>query len=246
MSVAEQTVAEDAGMVTETPESLETESFEQFDYTPMSPLAPISFLLALVGLTAFLGFYGNFVALAAAILAVLALRRIRASEGAMGGLKLAKSALVISVVSFIGGTTMFSVAYATECPEGYERVNFPRQIAEKMFTYTPEGQRTIHEEVQPFLETPIFLKGYVYQTRATTGRRDFILLKDSGQCCFGGDPAPYDMIHIRLAEDHETVEFPTLSMVSVAGILTADPSAPEGAAVYTMEAHQCERARTSF
>ena len=54
------------------------------------------------------------------------------------------------------------------------------------------------------------------------------------------------MIHITLAEEHESVDYPMLKMVSVAGILKADPTVPDGQAVYTMEAHKCEYARTTF
>ncbi len=218
----------------------------EFDYTPLSPLAPISLLLGIAGLSAFLGFYGIFIALIALVFSWVTLRRIRQSEGAIGGVLFARIGLVLSSIAFVAGTAMFSVAYATECPEGYERVNFPRQISGPMFQFDELGRRQIHEDVVPLLDRPIFIKGFVYQTQTTRNRRSFILLKDNGKCCFGGKPQPFDMIQIHLADDHPPIDFPALSMVSVAGKLHADPTAPEGAAVYTMEADKCELARTRF
>lgn len=238
-------VVEETGMSESTTYQASSDVSNEFSYTPMSPLAPIGLLLSLIGLTAFYGFYGIFVAFLAAIVCGIAVRKISAAEGALTGGIMARIGLVLSVVATVGGAIMFSWAYSTECPEGYERHNFPREIAEKQFAYAGR-QRLIHPDVEPLLNKPIFIKGYVYQTRSTRSQRDFILLKDSGDCCFGGDPAAYDMIQITLSEDHEPVDFPMLSMVSVAGVLKADPDAPDGLAVYTMIADKTERARTSF
>ncbi len=217
----------------------------EFEYVPMTPLAPVAALLGLGGLVVFYDFLGVPVAVFALILSLVAVRNIRKSEGAVGGKGLAMIGLALSSLSVIGGTAKFAVDYSTECPEGYERVNFPRQIAEREFFYIGR-KRAIQPDVQELLDRKIFLKGYMYQTRSTRNRRDFVLLKDSGECCFGGDPAPNDMIQVSLADDLPAVNFSAFQMVSVAGILRADPAAPEGQAVYTMEADQCESARTSF
>lgn len=218
----------------------------EFDYRPLSPLGPIALLLGLGALCAFAGFYGIFVAAIAFIVAAVATRSIKKSDGEVGGLALARVGLVLSLVSLVGGVLLFNYNYATECPEGYERVNFPRQIAAKMFKLSPRGDRVIPEDVTPLLDRKIFLKGYMYITKSSQNRRDFVILKDSGECCFGGDPKAYDMIQVTLRDDLEAVNFPAFSMVSVAGVLKADPFAPKGLAVYTMEAHQCESARTPF
>ena len=217
----------------------------EFEYVPMTPLAPVAALMGLGGLVVFYDFLGIPVAVFALILSLVAVRTIRKSEGSVGGMGLALIGLTLSSLSVVGGTVKFAVDYSTECPEGYERVNFPRQIAEREFIYIG-GKRAVQPDVQELLDREIFLKGYMYQTRSTRNRRDFVLLKDSGECCFGGDPAPNDMIQVSLADDLPAVNFSAFQMVSVAGILRADPAAPEGQAVYTMEAHQCESARTSF
>ncbi|MFK7820223.1 MAG: DUF3299 domain-containing protein [Planctomycetaceae bacterium] len=232
-------IAEDTRM------SAAAEMTNDFEYTPMSPLAPISVILCLLGLTAFMGFYGIFVALIASMVSLVAVRKIGATEGELGGLGMARTALVVSGLTVVASSVLLVIAYSTECPEGYERHNFPREISDYEFIY-PGGQRQIPPEVEPILNKKVFIKGFVYHTRTTQNQREFILLKDQGDCCFGGDPAPHDMIHIKLSEDHESVNFPMLTMVSVAGVIEADPTAPPGQAVYEMEADQCEYSRTSF
>ncbi len=243
MSSVNPTLMSDTTYQTETPQFTET---NEFHYRPMSPLGPISALLGLIALTAFVGWPGICVAGVALAVTAFGVRSIGRSEGAVGGLGMAQFGLVLSVASLVGGSALLTYNYNTECPEGYERVNFPRQIASKMFNMSPTGMRTIPEEVEPFLDRPVFLKGYMYKTKSTANLRDFVILKDSGECCFGGDPKAYDMIQVTLNEDLDAVNFPAFSMVAVAGVLKADPTAPQGAAVYTMEAHQCESARTSF
>ena len=76
------------------------------------------------------------------------------------------------------------------------------------------------------------------------GIKQFVLLKDSGECCFGGDPAPYDMIQVNMAPGVTTESYG--SMVSVAGTLQADPSAAAGQPVYSLEATACGLAKSSF
>jgi hypothetical protein len=76
------------------------------------------------------------------------------------------------------------------------------------------------------------------------GLTSFVLLKDNGKCCFGGDPAKWDMILV-IMEPGETVDY-IPGLVSVGGTLRANPNAGLAAAVYTIEGTHFERARTSF
>ena len=44
----------------------------------------------------------------------------------------------------------------------------------------------------------IFIKGYMYPTKELEGLNSFLLVKDTGQCCFGGNPAITDMIMVTM------------------------------------------------
>jgi hypothetical protein len=56
----------------------------------------------------------------------------------------------------------------------------------------------------------------MYPMRDTVGLDSFLLLKDSGECCFGGKPALQDMIGV-VMEEGQTVDF-SQGRVSVAGV----------------------------
>jgi hypothetical protein len=59
-------------------------------------------------------------------------------------------------------------------------------------------------------------KGYMYPEGRPDGISTFILCRDNGQCCFGGQPKLTDMIKVKMA-DGRTAQFSD-HMVSVAGI----------------------------
>ena len=84
----------------------------------------------------------------------------------------------------------------------------------------------------------------MWLTQEDRGLEKFVFLKDNGECCFGGEPKPYDMMQVELQDD-KTVDGHT-GMVSVAGVLRANVAAGEGKAVYTLEAELVEPSRTRF
>ena len=74
--------------------------------------------------------------------------------------------------------------------------------------------------------------------------RTFVFLKDNGECCFGGDPKPYDMMEVRMTGDQTTRAY--TGMIAVSGTLNADVRAEEGEPVYIVDADIVEEAQTSF
>ena len=56
----------------------------------------------------------------------------------------------------------------------------------------------------------VFIKGYVYQPSGRGGQmsglKEFVLVRDKGQCCFGGNPKLTDMILVKL-QGSLTAEF---------------------------------------
>ncbi len=84
----------------------------------------------------------------------------------------------------------------------------------------------------------------MWQTQRMEGLTEFVFLKDNGECCFGGDPKPFDMMVVKMADDQTTNAY--TGMVAVAGVLHANVHAAEGEPVYTVDATLVEEARTSF
>ena len=170
---------------------------DDFDYIPVSPWAPIALGLGLLGLTGFIGIFGLYVAFFGIFVGVAAIARIRAGAGSVKGGGMAWVGMILSLASCILGSAKMYHNYQTEVPEGFARVNFPKDIAEKEFVYVA-GKRKLHPDVAELVGTKMYLKGFMWATQDTEGLTTFILLKDNGECCFGGRPKSHDYIWIKL------------------------------------------------
>lgn len=191
-----------------------TSANEDFEYIPVSPWAPIALSLGLFGLTGFLGIFGLYVAFFGIFIGIAAVARIRASAGVVKGTSLAAAGLLLSIASFVLGSARMAHAYSTEVPDGFQRVNFPKDVAEKQFVYIG-GRRQLHPDVAPLIEKKVYLKGFMWATQDTEGLAQFILLKDNGECCFGGKPKSHDYVWIKLPRFNQG-ERPQLSYRSSA------------------------------
>ena len=209
----------------------------------MPVMAPVALFLGISAFSALMGLFGIVLAAVGMLVSVGCLLQIRASEGYLSGTKMAVSGGVLSFIFFVMGGYFLMSDYKAELPPGYQRVNFPTEIAEKGFVIA-DGRREIPADVKPFVDQPIFVKGYIWQTRIDRGMSSFVLLKDNGKCCFGGNPAPNDMIEIRM-QDGKTFDYVS-GLIAVAGVLRAEPNPPPGQPVYVMEAQHAAKAKTAF
>lgn len=175
----------------------ETETDGEFDYIPVSPWAPVTLALGLLSLTGFMGFFGLYVAGFSILVGLAALTKIRNSGGTVKGKGMAIPGLLLAIVSLAGGSVKMAYAYNTEVPAGFQRVHFPREIADHQFIYI-SGRRKIPPPVAALVGKPVYLKGFMWATQATDGIPRFILLKDNGECCFGGKPKSHDFITVTL------------------------------------------------
>jgi len=174
-----------------------TSDGEELDYVPVSPWAPIALCMGLLGLTGFIGYFGLYVAFFGIFVGVGAVKQIRSSGGFVKGTWMAMIGLVLSICSFCLGSAKMSYDYQHEVPEGYQRVNFQKDVAEKQFVFVG-GYRKLDPAVADVIGKKVYLKGFMYATQATEGLRQFILLKDNGECCFGGKPKSHDYIIVTL------------------------------------------------
>lgn len=217
--------------------------FDEFEYVPVSPWGPIALVMGAFSFSGFFGLYGLIVAAFGVAVGITAVLRIRSEAGPIKGLSFAFVGAILSALCLSLGTAKMAYAYSTECPEGFQRVNFPREIAAKQFVYIG-SMRKLHPDVVPLIGEKVFLKGFMWQTQRSEGLTEFVLLKDNGECCFGGKAQPYDMMLVKLQDGLTTRAYS--GMVSVAGVLTVNLAAGEDEAVYIMEATQVEEAQTGF
>ena len=189
---------------------------DEFAYRPVPPLAPISLFLGLCALSGFVGIPCLAVGIVGMLLGLIALWQIRRSMGALGGTGIASLGVILSAVMFFAGSGYHAYVYATELPEGYERVSFLK-ISTNLPTFSSEGKIEIAPEVAALEGKPIYIKGYMYPTRVRTGISEFVMVKDTGQCCFGGQPKLSDMIIVKF-QDGITVNHREQQLVGVGGI----------------------------
>ena len=206
-----------------TSDSPEARTYDEqvFNYHPIPVLVPIS--LGFV----FLSFSGLMLAELLVVPAIgaglgfIAMRQIQASHGALSGGRLSLIAMVTQLVMLFAFAAIHAYTFATEVPPGYERVNFTADISKKGFVIE-DGLPAIHPDIKKLSTKKVMIKGYMYPTKEERGLRSFVLCRDSGQCCFGGQPKATDMILVHMAAG-KVANF-RQGLVAVAGEFWAEPA----------------------
>lgn len=234
--------------VMEAPENLTQERLyegQEFLYRPIPVLVPISLGFVFLSFVAAMMAELIVVPILGAGLAWIALRQIRQSQGSFGGRGLAIGSLVSQLLLAISFAAMHGYSFATEVPPGYERVNFTRDISGKGFT-NEGGRLGIHPEVQKLDNQKVMIKGYMYPTKTMDGLTSFVLCRDSGECCFGGQPKITDMIQVRM-KGGNYARFRT-GLVAVAGVFHPSPAVDESGLqpVYQLECDHFGQAKTWY
>ncbi len=196
------------------PASIEP-GFDEFGYKPIPPLAPVSALLGVCALSGLLSPLGLVFGVFGLVLGFIGLRQIQRAEGDLGGRKIASLGVSISAVLLVSSTALHIYWYQTEVPAGYQRISFGADISKKGFV-VEDGEGRAHPDIAALEGKPLFLKGYMYPEGRPDGIVSFILCRDNGQCCFGGQPKLTDMIKVKMTEG-QTARFSD-HMVSVAGV----------------------------
>lgn len=187
----------------------------QFTYRPVPALAAATLGAGLLSLIGILVEFALPIAVLGIVFGLVAARQIRLADGDYSGSGITKIGIALCVLCLIGGSARLAYAIATEVPEGYRRVNFTRDIAQQDFVVR-DGVPEFAVDVKALDGEKVFVKGYMYPTNQYEGLREFILCRDSGECCFGGKPKLTDMIRVRIPNDAPGVDFYT-GLVAVAG-----------------------------
>ncbi len=220
---------------------------QEFLYRPIPALVPVSMAFVVISLLASIWDLLLVIPLAGVILSMIAWRQIRQSQGTLSGGLLASLTLGLQAMMFVGFASMHIHSFATEVPPGYERTNFTTDISKKGFS-TENGRVGVHPDVQKLVGEKVMIKGYMYPTKQMTGIKSFVLCRDNGDCCFGGQPKTTDMILVKMNGD-KTVNFhDNKVMVSVSGIFKAEPTVDETGLrpVYQLECEYFGKAKTLY
>lgn len=203
-------------------------------YRALSSLAVVSGVLGLLSVLAFADWTLCVLPIAGIIAGALALKRIRANPGEYTGELIALAGSVLSMAFLVGGLSWNSYVYATEVPPDHERINYDMLQTDPL---TPN--QIVPESAVTLDGKKVFIKGYVYQPSGgqMTGLKQFVLVRDKGQCCFGGNPKLTDMVLVKL-NGRLTAEF-NMRVIKLAGTFHVSPAGGMhglGPVVYQLDA----------
>lgn len=169
------------------------EYYEQ--YRALSTSAVASLIVGVLSSLAFLDWTLAIVPVIGVALALTSLRKIRRDSDELTGSGLATSGLALSLVFGVLGPGWLTYVYMTEVPEGYERIGYSQLQPDE----SQAGQK-VPPSATALEGKKVFIKGYVYPGRQTEGIRRFLLVRDRGECCFGGNPKVTDRILVTLED----------------------------------------------
>jgi len=166
------------------------------DYRALCTPAVASLVLGVLSGLTFLDVWLGLIPFAAILLAFVALRKIRAHPDEYTGRALAVIGLLLATVLWIGGGTWQYYVFANEVPD-------PDTIRISYAELQPqEGDRLgeVPFDAKALDGKKILIKGYVYPGTRQYGITQFLLVRDQGSCCFGGNPKITDRIEVSLAD----------------------------------------------
>jgi len=181
------------------------------DYTKYRALCGLSVIAVLGGLLSLLAILDvwtlKLVPLATILIGWLALRKISQDPEEVSGRGWALFGISVALVGLIVGTSLAAYTYATEVREGFQRIHYSQlQPVED-----DKGQPRLPQEVLDLDGKKVFIKGYAYQPAGgeVFHIKQFMLVRDKGDCCFGGNPKITDMILVTLKPPVELREWST-------------------------------------
>jgi hypothetical protein len=166
-------------------------------------------LAALMFMVVELALMAAIVAVFGLVFAIIAFINLKKYPDELLGWKSAKIGFIACLVVLISSVGLYSYVYATEVPEGYQRISF-RELK-------PNKRRS--EVIPPAAEEldgqKVFIKGFIRPNDRKVGLQKFTLVGDFGSCCFGGNPDITDVIAIEL-DDGKTADY-SLRVRRIAG-----------------------------
>ena len=198
---------------TETPLTKHTE--EEFGYRALSKAAVACVVFGILGLASFLATVFVVIPIFGLCFGLLALSSLKKFPNELTGNKAARIGTIINLLCLLGSIGYHSYVYATEVPEGYQRVTFWDLQPDKL-TRLP-----FSEKAKELNGKKVFIKGYVRPGAKQKNLKKFIMVGDFGSCCFGGNPEITDIVSITIDTD-KTVDY-SLRLRRVTGRFKLNP-----------------------
>jgi hypothetical protein len=185
-------------------------------YRALCTPAVASLVLGVLSVLALLDWWLELIPFAAVLLGFVALRKIRAQPNEFTGRGVALGGIVIAALFWLGGFGYLTYKRAAEVPTGYAPIDY------SLLQPGPnDPPNFIPPEAKALEGKKVFIKGYVYPGLRSEGITQFLLVRDNGTCCFGGNPKITDRIQVQLS-DQKGFNY-TRSVFPIAGIFHVTP-----------------------
>ncbi len=164
-------------------------------YRALSSLAVMSLIAGLLSALALFDWFWIVLPIGGVLLGLCAWRKVKSRPDELTGLAMAKTGFALSVLFLFAGPGWLTFEFLHEVPEGCTPISYsalqpdPEVRGEQIppSALALDGQR-------------VFLKGYIYPGQKTDGIKTFLLVRDQGDCCFGGNPKVTDRIQVTLVD----------------------------------------------
>jgi hypothetical protein len=170
-------------------------------YRPVSKAAVASLLLGILSILVFAGKPMLVLPFAGFFCGLVGLRAIRRYPDEYSGRIAAWIGVVSCLLFFLSGASFHAIVYATEVPDGYQRISFADLQPSK-----DQPNLAISPKAFELDGKRVFIKGYVFPGGQQYDIKRFVMVPDMGTCCFGGQPKLTDMVEVIL-EDPLRVDF---------------------------------------
>jgi hypothetical protein len=165
------------------------------DYRAIPPTAIAAAVLATLSPLVFIDWPLAVVPILGIVLGTLASRTIFQRPDDFTGRTLAIGAVVVSAAFLVGGLASLSRTYIAELPTGYERLDYG--MLQPLAGDPPD---MVPDTAHGMNGRNVLLKGYIYPGKQQSGITQFLLVRDQGDCCFGGNPKITDRVLVQLKD----------------------------------------------
>jgi hypothetical protein len=208
-------------------------------YRAMCSAAMASFGIGIISILALVDLALGVIPVVGILLGIFAARSIRSRPDELTGMLFARVGLVLSASFLLTSWAIAGVVYATEVPEGFERVAYSQLQPE------PGAVDPVPPSAVALEGKRIFIKGYIHPSLGTgKGLKRFVMVRDNGDCCFGAaTPKLTDMIYVQF-KDPLRMDY-TTRVVKIAGTFHVEQAAVKdaeelGAVLYHLEAEHAQ------
>lgn len=168
-------------------------------YRSLSSSAVAACLVGIVSIIALFDFWPlKVVPVIGLVAGLMGLRQIKQMPNEYTGRKVALVGIALSAFFLIGGTTVGVLVPILEVPKDHTAINY------EDLKPTPDRPNAVPATAAELDGRKVFIKGYMFPTSHNEGIRKFLLCRDNGDCCFGGQPPSSDMVWVELNAPLET------------------------------------------